>query len=170
MSTSHQKYCLDANVLIEAWQKYYSPKFCPDYWNLLNQLGRGGTIFLPQLVAEEIFRTDDDLSKWLEQSDIPVYKNDEAVIRCLKEMYAANPLHEHLVNNIKQRSLADPWVVAHAMNEKACVVTKEVKVTAINAGANRIRIPDVCENMKIKCINDFQLVEELNMHFSCSLR
>ena len=24
-----KKYCLDANVLIQAWQRYYSPKFCP---------------------------------------------------------------------------------------------------------------------------------------------
>ncbi len=31
MSTKANKYCLDANVLIQSWQKYYNPKFCPDY-------------------------------------------------------------------------------------------------------------------------------------------
>ncbi|MGM0531632.1 MAG: DUF4411 family protein [Bacteroidota bacterium] len=32
MDVSHVKYCLDANVLIQAWQKYYSPDICPGYW------------------------------------------------------------------------------------------------------------------------------------------
>lgn len=39
MSTMANKYCLDANVLIEAWRKYYNPKFCPDYWKILIELG-----------------------------------------------------------------------------------------------------------------------------------
>ncbi len=33
MSMIEKKYCLDANVLIQAWQKYYSPKICPGYWD-----------------------------------------------------------------------------------------------------------------------------------------
>ncbi len=32
-------YCLDANALIQAWQKYYAPRICPDYWEVLNELG-----------------------------------------------------------------------------------------------------------------------------------
>jgi hypothetical protein len=47
MSTKANKYCLDANVLIQAWQKYYNPKFCPDYWRVLIELGNQGTIFIP---------------------------------------------------------------------------------------------------------------------------
>jgi very-short-patch-repair endonuclease len=30
LQTMANKYCLDANVLIEAWRKYYNPKFCPE--------------------------------------------------------------------------------------------------------------------------------------------
>ena len=40
MNTMANKYCIDANVLIQAWQKYYNPKFCPDYWNILIELGK----------------------------------------------------------------------------------------------------------------------------------
>lgn len=39
MNAEANKYCLDANVLIQAWQKYYNPKFCPSYWDILNELG-----------------------------------------------------------------------------------------------------------------------------------
>ena len=125
MSTKTKIFCLDANVLIEAWQKYYSPKFCPEYWDVLNELGDQGRIFIPEMVYEEITRTDDDLSKWLKNSKIPVRKIDVPVTRCLQSIYSTNPMHKKLVDNTKARSLADPWVIAHAINEKATVVTKE---------------------------------------------
>ena len=165
MSTTKEIYCLDANVLIEAWQKYYSPKFCPDYWNVLNEYGNQGRIFIPEMVYEEITRTEDDLSKWLKQSKIPIRKIDEQVIKCWQAINSKNPLHQNLVDNTKARSLADPWVIAHAINEKATVVTKEEKVTALNS--NKIKIPNVCDNMGVRWINDFQLIEELNIQFKC---
>jgi hypothetical protein len=168
MSTIIQKYCLDANVLIQAWQKYYSPKFCADYWRLLNEFGKSEMIFIPQNVFEEIVRTEDELTDWLKNSNIPIKAVDGSVTNCLKNIYAANPLHQYLVDNTKQRSLADPWVIAHALNENACVVTKEEKVSAFNS--TRIKIPNVCDNMGIRWINDFQFVEELNIRFSCSLK
>src|SRR5258708_31222717 len=114
MSTTHAKYCLDANVLIQAWQKYYSPKLCPDYWTVFDQLGKEERIFLPQMVYEEIIRTDDELAKWLKKSNIPEYKVDGGGGEALKSIYSANSVHQNLVDNTKGRSLADPWVIAHA--------------------------------------------------------
>ena len=160
------KYCIDANVLIQAWQKYYNPKFCPDYWNILVELGQEGIIFIPELVFEEITRTEDDLSKWLKKSNIPINKISESVTNCLKSIYAQNPLHKNLVDNTKARSLADPWVIAHALNENSTVVTKEEKVTALSS--QRIKIPNVCDNMGVRWINDFEFVNELGIKFSCS--
>ena len=167
MNAKANKYCLDANVLIQAWQKYYNPKFCPGYWEILNELGEKDKIFIPELVYEEIVRTEDVLSKWLKNSKIPVNKITEPVTVCLQRIYSANPVHKTLVDNTKARSLADPWVIAHALHENAVVVTKEEKVTALNS--NRIKIPNVCENMGMHWINDFQLVDELGIKFQCSL-
>jgi hypothetical protein len=167
MSSQLQNYCLDANVLINGWQKYYSPKFCPDYWILLNELGRQGRIYVPQAVFDEIGRTEDELSIWLKNSHISIRKVDGAVTECLRKIYAENQIHQYLVDNTKQRSLADPWVIAHALNENACVVTKEEKVTV--PGTTRIKIPNVCDNMRLRWINDFQLIQELKIRFSCSI-
>jgi Domain of unknown function (DUF4411) len=159
-------YCLDANVLIQAWQKYYSFDLCPDYWKLLNELGEKGRILLPRKVEEEILHTEDKLAVWLKSSKISILDIDGDVTRCLKEIYDANPLHRYLVDNTKQRSLADPWIIAHAKKEGACVVTKEGKVSDQNS--SRIKIPNVCENMGIRWIDDFQFVHEVNIRFSCS--
>lgn len=167
MNTNANRYCLDANVLIQAWQKYYNPKFCPDYWEILIQLGNQRRIFIPEMVFEEIVRTEDDLSKWLKQSKIPITKISGPVTIYLQRIYSFNPIHKNLVDNTKARSLADPRVIAHALHEKAIVVTKEEKVTAISS--NRIKIPNVCDNMGIRWINDFQFIDELNIKFTCSL-
>lgn len=165
MNTMANKYCLDANVLIQAWQKYYNPKFCPDYWNILNELGESGKIFIPELVYEEIIRTEDDLSKWLKRSKIRINKISQPVTILIRNILEDYP---SLVDNTKARSLADPWVIAHASHENAIVVTKEELVTATNS--TKIKIPNVCENMGITWINDFQLVEELGIKFQCSLK
>lgn len=156
---------MDTNVLIQAWQKYYSPSICPSYLDLLNQLGLENRIFIPKEVFVEITRTEDELAAWLKTSKIPVYNLNESVTKCLSTIFAANPSHKFLVDSIKQRSLADPWVIAYAMSENACVVTKEEKVTASNS--DKIKIPNVCENMNVRCINDFKFIREVSIRFTC---
>lgn len=167
MSSNFDIFCIDTNVLIQGWQKYYSPDFCSDYWNILDNLGSKGRIFIPEMVFDEINKTEDDLSKWLKESKIPIRNIDEPVSKCLQDIYAKNELHKYLVDNTRARSLADPWVIAHAINEKATVVTKEEKITAINS--RRIKIPNVCDNMGVRWINDFDLIRRLNIKFSCKL-
>ncbi len=168
MNATHELYCLDANVLIEAWQKYYSPKFCSSYWEVLNDLGRQERVFIPKNVSDEILRTEDELAIWLKNSSIPIHPIDGDVAGCLTKIYSANPLHKYLVDNTRQRSLADPWVIAHAIKNNACVVTKEIFETAANS--KRIKIPNVCENMGIRWINDFAFISELNISFSCVIK
>ena len=106
--------------------------FVLTYWDVMNDLGVQKRIFISKVVFDEITRTNDDVSKWIKTCNIPVLEINTSVAQCLKEIYATNPNHQFLVDNTKQRSLADPWVIAFAMNEDACVVTKEGKVTAAN--------------------------------------
>lgn len=166
MNQTDPIYCLDSNVLIQAWQKYYSPKYCPSYWDVLNEFGTEDRIFIPSMVYDEIVRTDDDLSDWLKGSRIKVKPITSDVTQILTSIYAADNSHKHLVDSKKGRSLADPWVIAHAIKEGAIVVTKEEKVTALNS--TKIKIPNVCDNMGVAWINDYVMVEELGINFSCT--
>ena len=59
----------------------------------------------------------------------------------MKEIMKKYP---HLVSAVKGRSIADPWVIAHAQSEKAAVVTLEQK--AVRSGP--IKIPDVCKKRR----------------------
>lgn len=170
MSAKQHIYCIDANVLIQAWQKYYSPDLCPDYWDILNELGKQSRIFIPEEVKNEIVvadtsdKTEDDLSKWLKRSTIPIHKPTENVISCWQKILQTDPSHRLLVDNIKGRSLADPWLIAHAMDTNSTVVTKENIDSAMNS--KRIKIPNVCKNMGVRCIDDFEFIKEIGVKFS----
>lgn len=174
MTSSAPIYCLDANVLIQSWQKYYAPEICPDYWDILDTLGKQGRIFIPEevkneiVVSEKLEKAEDDLSKWLKRSSIPVHKTTESVISCWQKILNANPLHKLLVDSAKGRSLADPWLIAHALDKNAIVVTKEIPILALNA-KKPVTIPNVCNNIGVRWIDDFTFVKEIGMKFSCKL-
>lgn len=165
MTSSELHYCLDSNFFIEAWNKYYSPNLCKDFWDVINEIGKKGIFFIPSQVRDEIFKVDDDLREWLKQSDIIIKENNEDVGNCLKNIYATDERHKLLVDSTKGRSLADPWLIAHAMNDNAIVVTKEEKIT--DPSSQKIKIPNVCINMKIKWITDFEFIRLMGIKFSC---
>jgi len=162
MSPNGQRYCLDANVLINAWNQYYHKDFCEAYWKELKTLAHQGRIFLADEVKKEIERQDDALADWVKQSGLSVYESDGPITEIVSQIYHADPRHVQLVDNVKGRSLADPWVIAHAISQKACVVTKEFKETQ---SLKRVRIPNVCEKMGVPWIDDFQMIRELGIKF-----
>lgn len=160
-------YCLDANFFIQAWSNYYSPEFCPDFWEILVRLSNDKIIFIPEMVKEEIDKIDDDLKKWIEDNKIYIKPIDDEVQKCLKEIWAKDKNHKKLVDTARNRSIADPWVIAHAMAENAVVVTNEQKI--IESTTGRIKIPNVAEKMGIECIDIFKFIKKLNFKFSCKL-
>ncbi len=167
MNSDKEIFCIDTNVLIQAWQKYYSPDFCADYWVILNRLGQDGKLFIPEEVLNEIKKVEDSLSIWLKNSNIPIKIISEPVTNNVQKIFAKAEAHKYLVDNTRLRSMADPWVIAHAIHEQATVVTKEEKVTAVSS--RRIKIPNVCENMGVPCIDDFEMIRRLGIRFSCVL-
>lgn len=159
-------YCLDANVFIQAYQKYYSFDLCPNYWDLLNDMGTLGEIMIPREIADEMTAKDDQLTKWIAGCRIEVRETNAAVIQCWKDMIAAHPMHKFLADNKKDRSLGDPWLIAHAMACGGVVVSKEQRTS--RPLVKSIRIPDVCDNMGIRCISDFEFLQEIGVRFRAS--
>ncbi|MFC1783083.1 DUF4411 family protein [Planctomycetota bacterium] len=157
------KFCLDSNVFIEAWKGYYSLEFFPAYWEKLDQLACDETVFATKEVEKEIIRIDDDLKKWLSDKKYFFREIDGIVQECLLKIYQKDEKHRRLVDSTKQRSVADPWVIAHAMAENAIVVTKEIYE---HNPTKRMKIPNVCEAMGIEWINDFDFIRALGLKFT----
>ncbi|OXU15037.1 DUF4411 family protein [Sedimentisphaera salicampi] len=154
-------YCLDTGVFIEAWTKYYAFDFFPEYWEKLDNLARDGVVFATEEVKNEIEKIDDELKEWLSEKHYFFKRINDEVQNCLIKIYE-NPTHHRLVDNIKGRSIADPWVIAHAMAEDAVVVTKEGSAPPRTP---RIKIPNVCDNLGVECIQDYEMVRRLGIKF-----
>lgn len=154
------QYCLDTNIYIEPRNKYYSMDLCPWYWEYLDKLAKDKVIFSPIEVKNELILHDDKLSEWVKKRpyffrDIDI-KTQENLIKILKK-------YPWLINTIKNKSMADPWVVACAMNGNTTVVTKESPSQNID---NKPKIPDVCSSFNIKVIDDYTFLKEIWISFS----
>lgn len=57
-------YLLDANVFIEAKQRYYGLDFCPAFWDWLDAANLAGTVFSIEKVGDELAAIADELSAW----------------------------------------------------------------------------------------------------------
>jgi len=161
----NKKYCLDTNAFVEPWNKYYSIKRCPEYWEILDGLGKKGTVFCPDQVKREIDKVDDALKDWLNSKPYFTRVESESVQRHVREILKIFP---HIISVGANRSMADPWVIAHAIAENAVVVSKEY-ITNPNQRNSRIKIPDVCHHFKVTCINDIDFIDEIGIKFKASL-
>lgn len=61
--------------------------------------------------------------------------------------------------------IADPWLIAIAKSENYTIVTDEIKNINLNAmnPSKNAKIPDVCEEFKIRCISMNQFFSEIGL-------
>lgn len=162
-------YLLDANTLIDAKRDYYPILRVPEYWDWIIYQGKQGKIKIPIEVYEEFSDTKDkdgekdELATWAEQIDVrnSLLLEEEAkqdlVARITYGGYLANPTDEEL-----EKIGRDPFLLSYALKDidNRCIVTTETSKPS-RVGANR-HIPDVCKDFNIRCINNFQMIMELN--------
>jgi len=155
-------FCLDSNVFIEG-NKYWSLRRVPDYWDILDNLGKKGVVLAPIEVLREIEKIDDDLKTWCFQRK-HMFRDITTEIQV--ELRKIMKTYPRLVDSTRQRSVADPWVIAFAIIHKATVVTKE---TPIGPDGRRIKIPDVCAALGVTCIDDFEFADLIGLRFKATL-
>jgi len=166
-------YLLDANTLIDAKRDYYPIDRVPEFWDWIAFQGRQGAIKVPIEIYEEFSDTrdkhgnKDPLAEWAYQEDVKnaLLLEEEAeqdlVARITYGGYLPNPTDDEL-----KRVGRDPFLLSYALKdlENRCIVTTETSKPS-RLGANR-HIPDVCRDVGIICINNFQMIRELNFSTS----
>lgn len=151
-------YCVDTSGWLDGWQRHYPPDVFPSLWAKLDALVTAGEIISSEEVYLELERKSDDLHDWLKARKQLLVPLDEEI-----QIGATRLLSEHprLVDTLRGRSKADPFVVATAMARTAVVVTGEI----ISGNLDKPRIPDVCQVKGIRCINFLQMIRELRLTF-----
>ncbi len=166
-------YLLDANTLIDAKRDYYPISRVPEFWDWLIFQGQQGKIKIPIEVYEEFSDSKDkdgnkdSLASWSEQAEVKnsLLFEEEAeqdlVARITYGGYLANPTDDEL-----KKIGRDPFLISYALKdiEHRCIVTTESSKPS-RLGANR-HIPDVCKDFNIRCINNFQMIREMNFSTS----
>lgn len=162
-------YLLDANTLIDAKRDYFEFERVPEFWEWLQHQGDKGSVKIPIEIYEEFEEAKnaegdrDALSEWA--SDDGVKKSlllEEDVERRIVSRVTSEGYGHNLTDQEIENIGRDPFLIAHALRapRNRVVVTTEVSRPA-KKRANR-KVPDVCLDLGVRCINSFQLLRELD--------
>jgi hypothetical protein len=160
-------YLLDANILINAHQRYYGVDMVPPFWEWIYYHAQRGNIKIPSEIMRELIDGPDDPTKdllfgWLKTGDhqktltlsdaLPI----DAVQTVLRGGYS-DTLTDIQVDGLGQ----DPFLIAHCLvdPQQRCVVTGEYSKPTL-APQNR-RIPDACNLLTVKWCDEFRFLRNL---------
>lgn len=152
-------YCIDTSALVDGWTRYYPPDVFPPLWSKLEEMIHGEQLAAPDEVLRELSKKEDDLFKWAKKNDRLFVPLDATIQAATKEVLAAFP---RLVDSERDRSIADPFVIAVARVRACCVVTGEKS----SGNPKRPKIPNVCDHFKVRYINLLQFMREQKWQFT----
>lgn len=153
------KYLFDTNIFISLKDRYPRDIY-PTLWTKIEELIDNGTIISSMEVYDELMFYKDEIAKWAENRVKCFLPSDVEV-----QQYVINILEKYpqLVVGGKKKNSADPFVIALAMQQKCKVVTEE-KINTNNNNNTTPKIPNVCCQYGVDCINlvDFQREEKFS--------
>jgi hypothetical protein len=169
------EYCLDSNVYIQAHRTYYSFEFLPPFWKWLADLANAKIICSPIAVRDELIPSQrdkyDELADWAKEiedvlfvdPDNQVVTAYQSIVDYVNENYEPHHSREFL-------GMADPWVIAQSLATGLVVVSMENYKNEERKGRTgyiqgRVKIPNVCNNFKVECINIFTMMRKLGAKF-----
>jgi hypothetical protein len=150
--TDSRVYCLDTSALINPWNRHYAPDLAPGYWRDVPRLVADKRAILSEEVREELERVEDALRDWA-RANIAAWHPLTDPIQAVVGQIMAN--WGQLVDVRKDRSRADPFVIATAKIAGAIVVTDEKHGTEKDP-----RIPFVCEQLDVPWLDVPSFVRE----------
>ena len=151
-------YCVDTSGWLDGWQRYYPLDVFPSLWARLDELIATGEIVSSEEVYVELERKADDLHDWVKARKQMLVPLSERVQQLAAELLSEYP---RLVDTLRGRSKADPFVIATAMDMNAVVVSGEVQTGRLD----KPRIPDICQAKGIGCISFLQMIRDLKLTF-----
>lgn len=145
------RYSIDASILIEGWRRQFPPDVVPGLWEGLDELIKSGDLRATEEVLYELDRKDDEVYEWVKTRQELFVPIDETIQAAVSKILTT---HRTLIDSRRNRSSADPFVVALAQQNSCMVLTDEIPT----GKPHRPHIPDVCSAYGIQCDNLLGLV------------
>jgi len=169
-----KRYVLDANVFIEAKDRYYGFNLCPGFWKALVVEHKSKRVFSIDKVRDELAGRGDHLSIWTKDTEtVPdtFFKatQDQAVIAAFQDMVTWVDSEPQFAPAAKAEfaSVADGWVIAYAKVNGLIVVTHEEYAADVK---KKVPIPNVCLEFDVDYVNTFKMREDLQVTFILSTK
>jgi len=151
--SSKNIYVIDASSLIDL-NKYNPIDVYPSVWASLGEIIKKGFLVSPKEVYKEISKKDDKLLEWAKKQKNFFKEPTEKQIEIIKDILQKYPS----IVNVDGRNSADPFVIALAIemmnnNQQTLFPIKRIVVTEEKLRGNQVRIPFICQNYNIECLN-----------------
>lgn len=138
------KYAVDTCSLT-ALRRIYPADVFPTAWKKIDQLIQNSIICSCEEVYLEITTQDDSLSDWAKAKRRMFLPIDMQIQSKVTQILSSHPT---LLDLKKNKSGADPFLIAVALIHECSVVTEE----KASGGPHKSKIPDVCKAYNIECI------------------
>jgi|SRR5271165_6347150 len=160
MTSGETVYCMDSSSLIHAAKRAYPPRRFPRLWAAIDELIDGGRLVVSIEVYHELERKDDEVFAWAkERKDTLCREIDDAV---QAEVIRLMRTYPRLVDTKKGKSGGDPFVLAQALAvDPHLIIVSEEK----GGSENSPKIPYVCAQEELRCIDLLSLIEEEDWSF-----
>ena len=156
-------YLLDADVFIRAKNLHYGLDFCPAFWEWLVENNAAGSVFSVEKVGDEVLAVADELSDWAGARGAGFFLRPDAAmfpsLAAVSTWATGQPYEPAAVSTFLQ--VADYYLVAQAHAGNHTVVTHEVP----SASTRKIKIPDACIGLRIKCMTPFEMLRRERARF-----
>lgn len=157
------KYCLDANILIEANKGPYGIDFHKTFWDWLDVQNQAGVICSSIFVYDELQLGDQDLFNWATaRRDAFFLRPSRAVQTTYSEIGNYVTATYNSVHAPVFLSGADPWIIAQAKADGAIVVTHE---TLVPLNSSKVKIPNVCNRFNVEWTGIYNMLRHLKAKF-----
>lgn len=150
-------YLIDANVLIEAKNRYYALDIAPGFWEWLEASGESGLVCSIAEVRDELLHGDDELAEWARTHEVFFRPIDQPTQRHFGPLsswaYSRNYTQAALAEFASDR--ADFLLIAYAREHQHVIVTHE---KSRPEARRRVLIPDACLAMGVSTVDTFQML------------
>jgi hypothetical protein len=162
-------FIIDSNILIEPHKTYYSFDFVPEFWVFIDRCITAKKIIILDMVYDEIAIGPDALSVWIKsiQNLEPLNHKNQKFINhyadILDFIQTSGFYKIEALNSWSIPTVADPFLIAAAIENKYTVITGERPNTGLNKTnpSPKVKIPDICAQFNVRWGNLFDMLIQL---------
>jgi hypothetical protein len=144
-------YWVDTCSFTKLRRDYPREQFEP-VWLLVENLVGDGRLKSVEEVKVEIDAQDDLIAKWANENRNLFIPLEDDIQEAARQILAKHPT---LVDTRKRKGSADPFIIGAATIHGGKVVTEEKH----SGGPEKVKIPDVCDALKVDCISMLELLK-----------